>query len=229
MHVYAGTGERRSYAPGTTGRTVLHVGCVTTVADAGSAGWREFNDFAKTVIDRSKTRVLVACLNIVGHGMRGGNTERRSPPTWRAAPRGGEWALRSTRLLVVGIKTAPYAGPEWIPVEHAVEAAQQQGQDSGDGGFSVEDAAGAPISPHPRNCARRYLHALLFRTAPRTGWENGKLNIGICDRGPKTRRDLVDVGHGGGSFVAIAVPAMKQGLFRIQSRPTCIPAARTRA
>ena len=45
--------------------------CVTTVADAGSSGWRSFEDFKRRVIDRQKTRVT-AFLNIVGVGMREG-------------------------------------------------------------------------------------------------------------------------------------------------------------
>src|SRR5204862_3895418 len=75
-HVYAGTGEKGSYAGDNSvypdGFT-LRVG-VTTIADAGSSGWRNFEDFKQRVIDRSKTRVL-AFLNIVGHGMRGGEFE----------------------------------------------------------------------------------------------------------------------------------------------------------
>ena len=80
-HVYTGTGEPRSYAGDSSvypdGFT-LRVG-VTTVADAGSSGWRNFEDFKTRVIDRSKTRVL-AFLNIVGNGMRGDEV--------RAQPRG---------------------------------------------------------------------------------------------------------------------------------------------
>src|SRR5258708_22057566 len=72
VHVYAGTGEPRSYAGDNSvypdGFT-FRAG-VTTVADAGCAGWRNFEDFKQRIIDRSKTRVL-AFLNIVGNGMRG--------------------------------------------------------------------------------------------------------------------------------------------------------------
>ena len=72
-HVYAGTGERDSYAGDNSvypdGFT-FRAG-VTTVADAGGAGFRNFPDFKERVIDRARTRVL-AFLNIVGHGMRGG-------------------------------------------------------------------------------------------------------------------------------------------------------------
>src|SRR5205809_7067227 len=77
VHVFAGTGERGSYAGDNSlypdGFT-LRSG-VTTVVDAGCAGWRNFEDFKQRVIDRSKTRVL-AMINIVGNGMRGGRYEQ---------------------------------------------------------------------------------------------------------------------------------------------------------
>src|SRR3954463_10742619 len=119
-HTYAGTGERNSYAGDNSlypdGYT-FRVG-VTTVGEAGCAGWRNFEDFKSRVIDRSKTRVL-AFLNIVGNGMRGGAYEQdlgdmEAKPTADMA--------RRFPGLIVGIKTAHYAGPEWAPVEHAVEA-----------------------------------------------------------------------------------------------------------
>ena len=40
---------------------------VTTVADAGSPGWKNFQEYKEHVINRSKTRVLVF-INIVGDG-----------------------------------------------------------------------------------------------------------------------------------------------------------------
>jgi len=71
-HTYTGTGERSSYAGDNSvppdGFT-FRVG-VTTIADAGCAGWRNFEDFKQRIIDRSKTRIL-AFINIVGNGMRG--------------------------------------------------------------------------------------------------------------------------------------------------------------
>lgn len=45
---------------------------VTTVVDAGGAGWKSFQTFKKNIIDISATRVL-SMLNIVGEGMRGGS------------------------------------------------------------------------------------------------------------------------------------------------------------
>src|SRR5260221_7908113 len=120
VHVYAGTGERGSYAGDNSvypdGFT-LRSG-VTTVADAGCAGWRNFEDFKQRIIDRSKTRVL-ALLNIVGNGMRGGTFEQ-DLADMEAKPT-ADMALRY-KGVVVGVKTAHYAGPEWAPVERAVEA-----------------------------------------------------------------------------------------------------------
>src|SRR5262245_53623794 len=108
-HVYAGTGEKNSYAGDNSvypdGFTLR--ACVTTIADAGSSGWRNFDDFKQRIIDRSRTRVF-AFLNIVGHGMRGGAFEQDlsdmvAQPTADMA--------RRHRDVIVGIKTAHYAGP----------------------------------------------------------------------------------------------------------------------
>ena len=120
VHVFAGTGEKGSYAGDNSlypdGFT-LRVG-VTTVVDAGCAGWRNFADFKDRIIDRSRTRVL-AFLNIVGNGMRGGKFEQ-DLADMEAKPT-AEMALQH-KGLIVGIKTAHYEGPEWAPVERAVEA-----------------------------------------------------------------------------------------------------------
>src|SRR3989442_9354981 len=123
VHVFAGTGERGSYAGDNSlypdGFT-LRSG-VTTVVDAGSSGWKSFEDFKDRIIDRSKTRVL-AFLNIVGAGMRGDKFEQNLSDM-EAKPT-ADMALRH-KGLIVGIKTAHYAGPEWAPVERAVEAGTQ--------------------------------------------------------------------------------------------------------
>src|ERR1700729_1348858 len=109
VHVYAGTGERGSYAGDLSvppdGFT-FRVG-VTTVVDAGCAGWRNFEDFKQRIIDRSKTRVL-AMLNIVGSGMRGGHYEQDT--TDMDGEQTALMALRHSRQ-VVGIKTAHFNGP----------------------------------------------------------------------------------------------------------------------
>jgi dihydroorotase len=103
-HVYAGTGERGSYAGDNSlypdGYT-FRVG-VTTVGDAGCAGWRNFDDFKAKIIDRSKTRILVF-LNIVGNGMRGSRYEN-DLADMDPEP-AAEMAMKH-KGLIVGIKTA---------------------------------------------------------------------------------------------------------------------------
>src|SRR5947209_795969 len=120
VHVYASTGERGSYAGDNSvfpdGFT-FRVG-VTTVADAGCAGYRNFEDFKQHIIDRSKTRVL-AFLNIVGAGMRGPKYEDNLADM---DPQPAAEMAKRYPGVIVGIKTAHYSGPEWTPVEHAVEA-----------------------------------------------------------------------------------------------------------
>ncbi|HSC57911.1 MAG TPA: hypothetical protein VLC51_11950, partial [Nitrospira sp.] len=120
VHVYASTGEKNSYAGDNSvfpdGFT-LRSG-VTTVADAGSSGARNFEDFKEHIIDRSKTRVL-AFLNIVGAGMRGPKYEDNLSDM---DPNVAAEVAKRHPGLIIGIKTAHYMGPEWTPVENAVKA-----------------------------------------------------------------------------------------------------------
>jgi dihydroorotase len=209
VHVYAGTGERNSYAGDNSvypdGFT-FRVG-VTTVADAGCAGWRNFDDFKTRVIDRSQTRVL-AFINIVGAGMRGGKLEQ-DLTDMEAGPT-ADMAMRH-KGLIVGIKTAHYAGPEWTPVEHAVEAGTK---------------AGIPVMvDFGENHPERPITALLgeklrpgdIYTHCFSGLRNeldseGRVNSGMI--AGRKRGVIFDVGHGGGSFAwRIAVPAIKQGFL----------------
>jgi dihydroorotase len=209
VHVFAGTGERGSYAGDNSvypdGFT-LRVG-VTTVADAGCAGWRNFEEFKSHVIDRSKTRVL-AFLNIVGSGMRGGKFENNLEDM-QAAP--AVEMAKKHRDVVVGFKTAHYAGPEWTPVERAVEAGT---------------AANLPVmvdfgTDHPErplaDLVTKKLRPGDIYTHCYSGLrhelsDDGKVNPGMFEG--RKRGVIFDVGHGGGSFAwRIAVPAIKQGFL----------------
>ncbi|MBI3423767.1 MAG: amidohydrolase/deacetylase family metallohydrolase [Acidobacteria bacterium] len=208
VHVFAGMGERASYAGDNSlypdGFT-FRVG-VTTVADAGCAGWRNFEDFKQRIIDRSKTRVL-AFLNIVGNGMRGGKWEQdlndmEAQPT-------AEMALRYPGLIV-GVKTAHYAGPEWAPVERAVEAGTKANIPvMVDFGINHPDTR--PLSELVTKKLRPgdiYTH--VFSGLRNEQLENGKLNPALWEA--RKRGVIFDVGHGGGSFLwRLAVPALKEG------------------
>jgi dihydroorotase len=205
-HVYTGTGEKGSYAGDNSvypdGFT-LRVG-VTTVADAGGAGWRNFEDFKRRVIERSKTRVL-AFLNIVGHGMRGGNYEQ-DLTDMVAAPT-AEMARRYPGL-VVGIKTAHYAGPEWTPVERAVEAGTLANVP-----VMVDFGLNKPERPVAELVTRKLRPGDIY-THVYSGLRNelvdGRVNPGLWEG--RKRGVIFDVGHGGGSFAwRVAVPMVKEG------------------
>jgi dihydroorotase len=207
VHVYASPGEKHSYAGDNSvwpdGFT-LRTG-VTTVADAGSSGYKNFEDFKEHIIDRSKTRVL-AFLNIVGAGMRGPKFEDNLNDMDPALA--AEMAKRY-KGLIIGIKTAHYSGPEWTPVEHAVKAGT---------------LAGIPVmvdfgTDHPE----RPLNVLLTQklrpgdiyTHCYSGLRHeldasGHVNPGMW--AGRKRGVIFDVGHGGGSFAwRVAEPAIQQG------------------
>jgi len=91
---------------------------VTTVVDAGSSGWRNFETFKERVIDRSQTRVL-AMLNIVGAGMGSGPIEQNKADM--DGEKTGEMALKYPKVIV-GVKSAHFTGPEWLPYDQAIKA-----------------------------------------------------------------------------------------------------------
>lgn len=91
---------------------------VTTVVDAGCSGWRNFAIFKRQVIDISQTRIL-AFLNIVGEGMRGGAYEQ---DTRDMDGKMTSMVARQYRNYIAGIKVAHYNGAEWTPVDEAVKA-----------------------------------------------------------------------------------------------------------
>jgi dihydroorotase len=207
VHVYAGTGEPRSYAGDNSlypDGYMFRVG-VTTVADAGCAGWRNFEDFKQRVIDRAKTRVL-AFINIVGQGMRGPRyendlTDMQAKPT-------AEMALKY-KGLIIGVKTAHYAGPEWTPVEQAVEAGT-----IADIPVMVDFGENRKERPMSELVTKKlrpgdiYTHC--YSGLRNEQDESGHVNPAMFEA--RKRGVIFDVGHGGGSFAwRIAVPAIQQG------------------
>ena len=209
VHVFAGTGERGSYAGDNSlypdGFT-LRSG-VTTIVDAGSSGWRSFPDFKDRIIDRSRTRVL-AMLNIVGAGMRGDKFEQNLADM-EAKPT-AEMALRH-KGVIVGIKTAHYAGPEWAPVERAVEAGTQAKLP-----VMVDFGANRPERPMAELVTKKLRPGDIY-THAYSGLRDeldasGHVNPGMVEG--RKRGVIFDVGHGGGSFAwRIAVPALKEGFI----------------
>ena len=208
VHVYNGTGEKGSYAgdlsvppDGFTFRAG-----VTTVVDAGCSGWRNFEDFKDRIIDRSKTRVL-AMLNIVGSGMRGGRFEQNTTDM-----DGEATAAMAAKYpgVVVGIKTAHYNGNDWIAVDQAVIAGTKANLP-----VMVDFGGDRPARP---------LYDLLTKKL-RPGDVYTHMYSGLRQEqdmktmGPqkgmiegRARGVWFDAGTGGGSFKwSLAVPFVKQG------------------
>ena len=206
VHFYAGTGEQRSYAGDLSlfpdGFTFRNG--VTTVADAGCSGWRNFEDFKQHIIDRSKTRVLVF-LNIVGNGMRGGKFENDLADM--AVKPAADMALKYPGLIV-GIKTAHYAGPEWTPVENAVEAGTIAKIP-----VMVDFGSNRKERPMPELVTKKLRPGDIY-THVYSGLRDeldatGHVNPALFEA--RKRGVIFDVGHGGGSFAwRIAIPAMKE-------------------
>jgi dihydroorotase len=209
VHAYAGTGERGSYAGDNSvypdGFT-LRSG-VTTVVDAGGSGWRNFEDFKQRIIDRSKTRVL-ALLNIVGNGMRGGRFEQ-DLADMEAQPT-ADMALRH-KGVVVGVKTAHYEGPEWTPVERAVEAGTRASLP-----VVVDFGSNRPERPMSELVTKKLrpgdIYTHMYSGLRNEQTEAGRVNPAMRDA--RKRGVIFDVGHGGGSFSwRIAVPAVNEGFL----------------
>lgn len=180
---------------------------VTTVVDAGGAGWRNFRQFKEQVIDRSRTRVL-SFLNIVGAGMKGGPVEQDLADM---DPRLTAMRAREHEGLIVGIKTAHYRGPEWDPVDRAVEAGRLAGipvmVDFGD--FRPERPFQELVLKHLRP-GDIYTHTYLARVPMLD--PGGKVRSYLFEA--QKRGIIFDVGHGSGSFVfSQAEPATSQGFW----------------
>ncbi len=121
VHVFYGADAERAYSNGHLAvipDLFTFRNGVTTIVDAGSSGWRNFSQFKKQVIDLSQTRVL-AFINIVGEGMRGGAYEQDTKDMDGKLT--GMTAMRY-RDHIVGIKVAHFVGSEWTPVDEAVKA-----------------------------------------------------------------------------------------------------------
>ncbi|RAJ09250.1 amidohydrolase/deacetylase family metallohydrolase [Arenibacter echinorum] len=182
---------------------------VTTLVDVGGAGWRNFQQFKDQVIDQSKTRVL-AFLNIVGSGMKGGAIEQNI----------ADMDAKLTAMVanqfpgeVVGVKLAHYHGFDWTPTERAVEAGRLA-----DIPIMVDFGGSEPELSLEKLMLEKLRPGDIFTHT--YGHVQGRTPI-VDERGKvrdyvflaQKRGVIMDVGHGGGSFLfEQAVPAMKQGL-----------------
>ncbi len=209
-HLYAGTGIKGAY----TGDLSVYPDSfsfrtgLTTMVDAGTAGWRNFADFRQRIIDRAQTRVL-AFINIFGNGM---GTAPETDPAEMIPEQAAEVARKNSDV-VVGFKSAHYQGKGWPSVEGAVKAGELTHLPVmvDFGWISAE-----------RNINALFLDKLRpgdIYTHCYAGHRDEVLNIGTpqaklnpaMEAGRK-RGIIFDVGHGGGSFYwNVAVPATRAG------------------
>jgi len=186
---------------------------VTTVVDAGGAGWKSFPTFKKNIIDNSQTRVL-SFLNIVGEGMRGGAYEQNVNDM---DSKMSAFVAKQYKDYVVGFKVAHYMGPEWIPVDKAVEAGKLANipvmVDFGGNNppLSIEELYMKHLRPGD---IYTHTYTLLEGNVRETVVDTvtNKVKPFIWDA---IKKGIVfDVGYGGASFnFTQAIPAIKQGFF----------------
>ena len=186
---------------------------VTTVVDAGGAGWKSFPEFKKNIIDNSQTRVL-SFLNIVGEGMRGGAYEQNLQDM---DAKMAAFVAKQNKDFVVGFKVAHYVGAEWIPVDHAVEAGTIANLpvivDFGGNNppLSIEELFMKHLRPGD---IYTHTYTLLEGNVRETVVDSAtdKVKPFIWDA---VKKGIVfDVGYGGASFnFSQAIPAIKQGFF----------------
>lgn len=209
VHAFAGTmGPEYTGALGIRPDAFSFRSGVTTVVDAGSSGWRGFADFKQQIIDTSRTRVL-AWLNIVGRGMGGRNTVEQDTTDMEPEKTAAE--AQKYPGLIIGIKIAHYAGPEWLAVDRAVEAGRLAKIP-----VMVDFAQFRPERPFQDLVLKHlrpgdiYTHTYLG-AVPMIDPE-GKVMPYLFEA--KKRGVIFDVGHGEGSFQwRQAVPAVRQGFL----------------
>ena len=181
---------------------------VTTMVDAGGSGWRNFPQFKEQVIDRARTRVL-AFINIVGSGMKGGPVEQNLADMDAKLT---AMRIRQNAATIVGVKAAHYTGPEWDPVVRGVAAAQETNVP-----VMVDFGGHTPPLPledlllkHLRpGDILTHMYAHVSGRVPIVD-EQGKVRPFVWEA--RKRGIVFDAGHGGGSFLfRQAVPAIKQG------------------
>jgi dihydroorotase len=186
---------------------------VTTIVDAGGAGWDSFSEFKKNVIFSSKTRVL-SFLNIVGEGMRGGNYEQ---DTSDMNPDLAAGVAIKNKNDVVGFKVAHFIGGDWKPVDNAVKAGKLANMP-----VMIDFGGNNPPLPLEELFMKHLRPGDIF-THAYTLLE-GNVRETIVDESAQKVKPFVyearkkgiifDVGYGGASFnYSQAIPAIKAGFY----------------
>ncbi len=180
----------------------------TTVVDCGGSGWRTFETFKETVVDRSKTRVL-AFINVVGAGMVGTESDIDDMDADKLAAK-----IKQYPGLIVGIKCAHYGRRDYFNLEQAVKAGNIAGVP-----MIVDNSILTSNDRDTRTKLLKYfrpgdIHTHMFndRHLEIVDRFSGKVQPYMHEAREKGR--LFDLGHGNGSFVwPAAAKAMAQGFY----------------
>jgi dihydroorotase len=175
------------------------------MADAGSSGWRNFETFRQTVIDRARTRVF-AFINIAGLGMITDVVEQGDFDSEEVAR-----LAKKHRDVVVGVKSAHYQSPDWKSVDSAIAAGKMA-----DIPIMVDFGYFLPERPFWQLVTERLrpgdIATHMFRGPVPYVDDSGRLLPYL--KQARDRGVRFDVGHGGGSFVMRnAVPAIEHGFY----------------
>jgi dihydroorotase len=179
---------------------------VTTMVDAGTSGWQDFPDFRDRIIRHSRTRVL-AFLNIVAAGMGSG---KEDDPAQMDSDGAAKMA-KANPDLIVGFKSAHYAGPGWSSIDGAVKAGNLPGLPV------MVDFGRVTAERNLRTLLEDKLRAGDIYTHCFSGHRGELLDSGQINpamRAGRRRGISFDIGFGAGSFYwYVAVPAYQQGFY----------------
>ena len=210
MHTHVYAGSNVGFTEGTSSQLPDAFGPrsgITTVVDAGTAGWRTFPDLKTKIIDKSMTRVL-AFLSIAANGYSVDDAQENlaEMDVQKTAE-----TIKSNPDILVGVRIGRYDGKEWTPWERASEAAKIVNKplfvECHLPQYTLADQlsrmrAGDIMTHAFENVAER----MTFVD------EQGKVRPIVFEA--QKRGVLFDIGHGGGGFwFNQAIPAFKQGLW----------------
>lgn len=180
---------------------------ITTVVDAGTSGWRNYELFKTQVIDQSRTRIL-AFLNIASNGMTGDDLQ--NDLSEMDVDKTVELMLKYPDAIV-GVKIGHYDGAEWAPFDRALE---------------VGNTTNRPLFVEchlPEYKLEQQLNRMRPGDIITHAFENISERTPVVDHQGKVlpyvlaardRGVLFDVGHGGAGFwFNQGLPAVKQGLW----------------
>ncbi|WP_196989171.1 amidohydrolase/deacetylase family metallohydrolase [Panacibacter microcysteis] len=179
---------------------------VTTVVDAGTAGWQNFPLFKTQVIDQSQTRIL-AFINVFAQGLITGQAVKDTAGLNAAATTA---LMQQYNSIIVGTRIGHYDGASWLPFTTAVDVATSMHTpvlvECHLPQYSLQDQL---ERMRPGDIITHAYEAITERMAV----VDSNNNVRNFVLQAQQRGVLFDVGHGGAGFwFSQAMPAFRQGL-----------------